>query len=267
MTDTLFLSAEQITNALHQMCALAEIETLKHFRAPLNVSNKLDAGFDPVTIADKAAESVIRAFIMEHFPNHGILGEEEAPRNETADYCWIIDPIDGTRAYISGLPTWGTLIGLNLKGKPIAGVMHQPFIGEKYFTGGEASFLHHQNSQKTLTTSVTKTLDQATIMTTAPELFLGQDQKAFEAISSKCQLMRFGFDCYAYAMVASGNIELVVECGLNAYDIAPLIPLIENAGGVVCAWDGNSGAKGGKVVAAANNDIMQASLDILMPFS
>lgn len=257
------LPSDFITNTLHKLCALAETETLKYFRVPLNIDNKLDAGFDPVTIADKAAEAVIRAYIIANFPEHGILGEEEAPRNPDADYCWIIDPIDGTRAYISGLPTWGTLIGLNFQGKPIAGIMHQPFIGEKYFSDGELSYLLHNGAIKELSTSTTNMLDQATIMSTAPELFTADNKQAFEDLASKCQLVRFGFDCYAYAMVAAGNIELVVECELNAYDIAPLIPVIENAGGAVCTWDGGSGANGGSVVAAANKELLEAALEIL----
>lgn len=261
------LSNSQITEILHNLCALAEVETLKHFRAPLNVSNKLENGFDPVTIADKEAEAAIRAYLIEHFPDHGIAGEEEAPRNPGADYCWVIDPIDGTRAFISGLPTWGTLIGLTYKGKPIAGVMHQPFTGEKYFTDENTSKLEHKGNEIQLFTSPVSSLSEATIMSTAPELFSGSDAKAFDVISSNCRLVRFGFDCYAYAMVASGHVELVVECGLNPYDIAPLIPLIENAGGLVCTWDGGSAANGGKVIAAANKQLMDEGLQLLMPFS
>ncbi|MGB7335731.1 MAG: histidinol-phosphatase [Salaquimonas sp.] len=261
------LSSADIAKAIDTLCSLAETETIKHFRAPLEISNKLQKGFDPVTVADKAAEAVIRRYIMERFPDHGILGEEEEPFQIDADYCWIIDPIDGTRAFISGLPTWGTLIGLNFKGKPIAGVMHQPFTEEKYICDSQNVYLQHQGKKSGLRTSAKTQLSEATIMSTAPELFSGKDQTAFEALKNKCQLTRFGFDCYAYAMVAAGNIELVVECGLNAYDIAPLIPIIEKAGGLVTSWDGSSAANGGKVIAAANPELLQAALEILRPYA
>ena len=261
------MTPELIETTLHALCDLAEVQTIRHFRAPMEITNKLEKGFDPVTIADQAAETAIRTYLIKHFPDHGILGEEHASINENADYCWIIDPIDGTRAYISGLPTWGTLIGLSYKGTPIAGVMHQPFTGEKFLYAGKHSFLeHHQKKQRMSTSSVTD-LGQATLMSTAPELFTGSDENAFSQLSKACRLTRFGFDCYAYAMVAAGHVELVVECGLNAYDIAPLIPVIEQAGGCVASWKGESAAGGGKVIAAANDHILNAALEIFAQYA
>lgn len=261
------MTPDLIESTLHTLCGLAEIQTMRHFRAPLEITNKLDKGFDPVTIADQAAETAIRNYLVNHFPDHGILGEEHASINEKADYCWIIDPIDGTRAFISGLPTWGTLIGLSHMGKPIAGVMHQPFTGEKFFSSGKDSFLEHGQSQQKINTSSVTELDQATLMSTAPELFTGTDQEGFAKLSKSCRLTRFGFDCYAYAMVAAGHIELAVECGLNTYDIAPLIPLIEQAGGVVTSWNGECAADGGKVIAAANKAILNQALEVLSPYA
>ena len=251
------MTPDLIETTLNALCAAAEVETLARFRIPIEISNKLaDKGgdaFDPVTLADQAAEAAIRQYIIRHFPDHGILGEEEAPRNEGAEYNWIIDPIDGTRAFISGLPTWGTLIGLSRHGNPIAGVMHQPFTGEKFITSGKGAYLEHRGIRTLMSSSKKSELNQATIMTTAPELFKGSEVEAFRRLSKACRLTRYGFDCYAYAMVAAGQVELVAESGLNAYDIAPLIPIIEQAGGVVCSWDGSSAAGGGRVLAAAND--------------
>lgn len=261
------MKPDLIATTLHILCDLAKTETMRHFRAPMAVTNKLESGFDPVTIADRAAETAIRNHLIEHFPDHGILGEEHASINKDADYCWIIDPIDGTRAFISGLPTWGTLIGLSYKGEPIAGVMHQPFTGEKFFTSGKESFLEHENKNQVLKSSPVTELSQATLMSTAPELLVGTSLDGFSALSKSCRLTRFGFDCYAYAMVAAGHVELVVECGLNTYDIAPLIPMIRQAGGEVTSWKGTSAADGGKVVAAANPVILAKALEILSPYA
>ncbi len=261
------MQRQLIAETLHILCDLASEQTLKYFRAPVDVTNKLENGFDPVTIADKSAESAIRNHIIKHFPDHGILGEEEEAIRPDAEYCWVIDPVDGTRAFISGLPSWGTLIGLNHNGVPLAGVMHQPFTGEKFFTDGEQSFLEHRQQKTVLKSSSVNLLGEATIMSTSPELFRGSDQLAFNALSGACRLTRFGFDCYAYAMVAAGHIELVVECGLNPYDIAPLIPVIEQAGGIVTSWSGGSAANGGKVIAAGNKALLEAALPYLAPLA
>ena len=257
------MTPNTIAATLDTLCDLAKAETMRHFRSPLTITNKLQSGFDPVTIADQAAETAITDYLVRHFPDHGILGEEHAPVNPGADYCWIIDPIDGTRAFISGLPSWGTLIGLSHKGKPVAGVMHQPFTGEKYVSDGIASFLEHGGSRTRLKSSQVTSLAEATLMSTSPDLFKGGELESFTRISGACRLVRYGFDCYAYAMVAAGHVELVVESGLKAYDIAALIPVIENAGGVVVSWNGGNAAEGGRVLAAANTDIAEAAIRLL----
>lgn len=261
------MTPKTIAATLDTLCDLAKAETMHHFRSPLTITNKLQSGFDPVTIADQAAETAITDYLVRHFPDHGILGEEHAPVNPGADYCWIIDPIDGTRAFISGLPTWGTLIGLSHKGKPVAGVMHQPFTGEKYMSDGTASFLEHAGSRTGLKTSPVTSLTEATLMSTSPELFKGGELESFTRICGACRLVRYGFDCYAYAMVAAGHVELVVESGLKAYDIAALIPVIENAGGVVVSWSGGNAAEGGQVLAAANREIAEKAIKLLTPLT
>lgn len=236
---------------------------MARFRKKIHVDNKMAAGFDPVTEADRAAEAAIRKHLARTFPTHGIIGEEEDDINPEAEYCWIIDPIDGTRSFICGLPGWGTLIGLMHNGVPIAGVMHQPFTGEKFFTGGEASFLEHGGTLEVLQASGVEELCSAIMMSTAPELFKGAEAGIFASMREKARLVRYGFDCYAYALVAAGHVDLVMESGLNAFDIAPLIPIIERAGGIVTNWQGGSAASGGQVLACANRVLHREAIEVI----
>lgn len=238
-------------------------ETLKYFRQRPEIANKEDAGFDPVTEADRNAEIIIRRLITDRFPGHGIIGEEHGDENATAHYCWVIDPIDGTRAFISGLPSWGCLVGLKIDGVPAAGMMYQPFTGETYLALGSGSYLLHKGDRQQLATSTTTSLSDAILMATAPELFTGERNARFSAVSKAARLTRYGFDCYGYAMVAAGNIDIVVESGLKPFDIVALIPIIEQAGGVVTGWDGGPATEGGDVVAAANRDLHQQALALL----
>jgi len=256
------MTPQEITTWMHHLCTLAERETLPRFRTKTQIDNKLDQGFDPVTEADKAAETVIRNAIMQQFPDHGILGEEHGTHNENAEYCWIIDPIDGTKAFISGLPVWGTLIGLYKDGTPLAGIMHQPFTEERYFCDGTASYLKHAGGEKKLATSGENTVSQAILMSTFP-YFEDKVQARFDALRNACKLTRYGTDCYAYCMLASGSIDLVAEYGLATYDIAALIPIIEKAGGIITNWEGGSAAQGGSVLACANKELHIAALEKL----
>jgi histidinol-phosphatase len=249
---------------LHLLCNAAANETLPRFRIRLEIENKLEGGFDPVTAADKAAEAAIRALIRQHYPDHGILGEEEAPLNPDAEYCWHIDPVDGTRAFICGLPSWGTLIGLARNRIPVAGVMHQPYTGEFFLADGTGSFHIRDDNRSSLMTSSVSALEQAKLMTTSPAIFSVVDKPRYQALETRVKLARYGFDCYAYAMLASGHIDLVVESELKSYDIAPLIPVIEQAGGVVTTWDGDSAINGGRIVAAANGALHARALEVLL---
>lgn len=246
-----------------KLCDAAAEQTLPRFRMRLAIENKDTAGFDPVTEADKAAEAAIRALIARHFPDHGILGEEEAPVNPDAEYCWHIDPVDGTRSFICGLPSWGTLIGLSRNRVPIAGLMHQPFTGEFFIAVGDGSFHVRDSGRTPLETSTVTALSQAKMMTTTPALFEGGDLARYQVLERRVRLARYGYDCYAYAMLAAGHVDLVVESGLKSYDIAPLIPVIEQAGGIVTTWDGNSAIDGGRVIAAANGALHSAAMQLL----
>ena len=246
-----------------EIAAACGPETLKYFRQRPQIANKEDAGFDPVTEADRNAEVIIRKLITERFPDHGIIGEEHGDENTDARYCWVIDPIDGTRAFISGLPSWGCLVGLKIDGAPVAGMMYQPFTEETYLALGSGSYLLHKGGRKKLETTTTEKLSDAILMATAPELFTGERNVRFAAVSGAARLTRYGFDCYGYAMVAAGNIDIVVESGLKPFDIVALIPIIEQAGGIVTGWNGSPATEGGDVVAAANRDLHEQALALL----
>ena len=253
-----------VAATLHRLADAAEKETLPRFRVPLDVRNKLASGFDPVTEGDREAERAIRAVIERSHPGHAIVGEEFGTKTGADPWTWIVDPIDGTRAFVSGLPVWGTLIGLYEDGRPHAGMMAQPFTRERYWSDGEAAWLRVGDAEpRRLATSEVEDLASATMMSVDPHLFEGAEARGWERLRGEARLTRYGCDCYAYAMVAAGHVELVVETGMQIYDIAALIPLIEHAGGVVTAWDGTSAAQGGRVVAAANPTIHAAALTVL----
>lgn len=258
------MQVPEIEKTMLTLAELAARETLPRFRTRLGVGNKMPDGFDPVTAADRAAERAMRGHIEKHYPEHGVIGEEEEATRPDADFCWIIDPIDGTRAYISGLPSWGTLIGLVKAGKPLAGLMHQPFTGEIYFSAGEGSYLLHRDARSRLATSETETLAEATLMTTSPFLFEGRSLDLYRQVEGRCLLTRYGFDCYAYAMLASGQIDVVVESDLKTFDIAALIPIIEQAGGIVTDWRGGPAIGGGDILACANPRIHAEAMDLLI---
>ncbi len=253
---------------LNDACDAAACETLPRFRADTTIDNKLADGFDPVTEADRAAESAIRGVIEERFPDHDIVGEEFGETQNGSAFQWVIDPIDGTRAFISGIPVWGTLIGLYHNGKPVAGALDQPFTRERFLAvpdeTGLTSWLHHgEASPKKLKTRDTTNLSAATLMTTSPHLLQNPADGAYERLESAVRLFRYGCDCYAYALTAAGQIDLVVESGLNTYDIAALIPIVEGAGGIVTNWSGGDASQGGQILAAANPAIHRAAKEIL----
>jgi histidinol phosphatase-like enzyme (inositol monophosphatase family) len=226
-----------------ELAEAARTAILPHFRTAVATEAKAGGkpGFDPVTIADKAAEQAIRALIEQRYPTHAILGEEfgqSANMTSGAEYCWVIDPIDGTRAFISGLPLWGVLIGLLRNGEPLIGVIDQPYIGERFrgWPGG-ANFTNAQGT-KDLRVAACPVLREAKIATTDTNLFNGGEAGGFEHLRATAKVTRFGCDCYAYAMIAAGMIDLVAESGLAPWDIAALIPVVEGAGGMVTDWRG-----------------------------
>jgi histidinol phosphatase-like enzyme (inositol monophosphatase family) len=248
---------------MRRIAAAAAAQTLPRFRQSGLVSNKLSTGFDPVTEADSEAETAIRSLILGAFPGHGILGEEFGPENIDARHVWVIDPIDGTRAFISGLPLWGTLVGLTDAGDAIAGMMSQPFTGELFWAIDGASHFEGPGGARQLSTRPTTDIADATLCTTTPALFTGAMRGAYDRLEGAVQLARYGTDCYAYAMLAAGHVDLVVETRLQPYDIVALVPIIEGAGGVVTTWDGGPAEKAGDIVAAATPQLHEAALEML----
>lgn len=243
--------------------AAAAAQTLPLFRTPLVIDNKFAVGFDPVTEADRGAETAIRTVIAENFPDHAIIGEEWGSSGDSR-YTWIIDPVDGTRAFISGAPVWGTLIGFACDGVAIAGLMSQPFIGETFLAvPGRSTYRRGGITTANRTSGLTE-LAPARVFTTTPTLFSTPELLAqWTAIAAATRLQRFGMDCYGYALLAAGHADLVVEPFLNTYDIAALVPLIREAGGAIACWDGSEPTAGGNVVAAATPQLLDAALALL----
>ncbi|MBV1706325.1 MAG: histidinol-phosphatase [Hyphomicrobiales bacterium] len=238
---------------------------LPFFRSHLGVEDKsapgAPRGFDPVTEADRAAETVLRRLIGATFPDHGIIGEEFGTINPGADYVWVLDPIDGTRSFISGVPMWGTLIGLMHHGVPAYGVMNQPYTSERFRGDGHsASLTHADNPPRPLHSRRCATLAEATLMTTSPYLFGDEERPLYKGVEAEARLVRYGCDCYAYCMLASGHVDLVIESGLQPYDIVALIPIVEGAGGKVTNWQGGPAASGGNIVASGDASLHEQVL-------
>lgn len=249
---------------MQRIAAAAAAQTLPRFRmAGLKSDNKYATGFDPVTEADREAEQAIRALIREAFPGHGILGEEFGIENGDSRHVWVIDPVDGTRSFICGVPLWGTLVGLMEDGEAVAGMMSQPFTGELFFADGDGSWYEGRGGTRRLAVRPTRSLGEATLCTTTPAMFAGGARAAYDRLEATVRLARYGTDCYAYAMLAAGNVDLVVEAGLQPYDIVALVPIIERAGGVITTWDGGAAEKAGNIVAAATPELHAAALELL----
>ncbi len=234
-----------------------------HFRQPITVENKSASAFDPVTNADRAIERVLRTAIDARYPDHGIVAEEEGERAGAGEYTWFIDPIDGTRAFITGSPLWGTLIGLARRGLPLFGLLVQPVLEEVFFGAPSGSWLIKAERRDRLRSRACKELGAAMLASTHPDMFDAGRAPAFRALASQCRLTRFGGDCYNYAMLAAGHLDLVVESQLKPYDIVPLIPILEGAGCIVTDWRGQPALSGGDVVAAGSRELHTAALAVL----
>jgi myo-inositol-1(or 4)-monophosphatase len=234
-----------------------------YFRSHFSVDNKDDQGFDPVTSADHAIEKVLRESIRSTYPDHGIVAEESGSTATDAEYCWYIDPIDGTRAFLMGSPLWGTLVGLTVSGRAVFGLLGQPILGELFFGSPAGSWLIKADGRERLKSSQCADLASARLAATHPDMFRGQDKEAFERLAAACLLHRYGGDCYNYAMLAAGFVDLVVESGLKPFDIVPLVPILERAGCVVTSWEGGSVLAGGRVVAAASERLHGQALERL----
>ncbi|WP_395674149.1 histidinol-phosphatase [Phenylobacterium sp.] len=222
-------------------------------------------GFDPVTEADKGAERAIRALIAARYPDHGVIGEEYGEDRPDAEFVWVLDPVDGTRAFVAGLPLWTTLIGLRHQGRPVLGSIGQSYLGEIYIGHARGARRIGPDGVAPLKTRACPDLTQAVIATTDPEgCFNATELDAWRRVRAASRLARLGCDAYAYAMVAAGTMDLVIEAGLKAWDIDAAIPVLEGAGGVVTDWSGQSvGATGGQVILAGDKACVGQVLDAL----
>jgi histidinol phosphatase-like enzyme (inositol monophosphatase family) len=247
---------------MRRIAAAAAAETLPRFRAEGAVTNKEAAGFDPVTEADGEAERAIKSLILQEFPDHGVLGEEHGLVNGDSRCLWVIDPIDGTRAFISGLPTWGTLVGLTVDGDAVAGLMSQPFTNELFYATESGAHYEGPGGPRILRTRKTTRLADATLFTTTPALWRDR-RPLFHRFEEQVRLSRYGTDCYAFAMVAAGHADIAVDPGMQPYDIVGLIPVIEKAGGVVTTFDGRPAEQGGDIIAAATPELHAAAVEML----
>lgn len=254
---------DDITATAHELADAARAAILPLFRTGLDADNKAGAGFDPVTAADRAAEDAMRAILSRRRPNDAILGEERGRTEGTSGLTWVLDPIDGTRAFLCGSPTWGVLIAAVQDGHPVYGIIDQPFIGERFEGGFGRAQVAGPLGTMPLATRPARALGDAILATTFPEIGTPADEAAFRRVKDRARLTRYGMDCYAYALLAGGHIDLVVEAGLQPYDIQAPIAVIEAAGGIVTDWTGGPAHQGGRVIAAANREIHAEALAYL----
>lgn len=239
---------------------------LSYFRTGLAAEGKPAAEFDPVTAADRGVEAAIRERLAEARPDDGVVGEESAPTPSRSGRTWVIDPIDGTRAFIAGLPTWCVLIALQDGDGPVLSVIDQPFTAERFFgVTGERAWLEHGGARIDLRTRTCTALSDAIFSTTDPGLFDAAEQSVVMAIAGAAKVRRYGLDAYAYAALALGGVDLVVESGLKPWDVAALGPVVTGAGGVVTDWTGGPCHEGGQVLAAATPELHAEALARLAP--
>ncbi|CEJ14604.1 Histidinol-phosphatase [bacterium YEK0313] len=258
------MSAVDIEAFVHELARVSGEAILPFFRSSIGVENKAHAGaFDPVTEADRAGEAAMRRMIKATFPAHGIVGEEHGSENPEAEHVWVLDPIDGTRAFIAGIPVWGTLIGLASKGTPAFGMMHQPFTRETFWGDRARARYRGLGGERALHVRACPDLAAATIMTTSPKMFGAEEKPRFDRVEAACRTYRYGADCYAYCMLAAGHVDLVVEAGLKPYDILALVPIIEGAGGIVTTWDGGAPGAGGRILAAGDRRVHAEAMAML----
>ncbi|MEM7017958.1 MAG: histidinol-phosphatase [Pseudomonadota bacterium] len=256
---------EEYTNFLHTLVDISGEVIRPYFRSTMTVENKAQKqAYDPVTEADQGAETAIREKIHSAYPRHGVYGEEHGYEAGDSGLIWVIDPIDGTRAFVAGLPVWGTLIGLYNGEHAVLGVMDQPYTRERFIGSRLGGQFTGPENQTILSSSSCTELAQASLCSTHPELFQTEREKAaFQSLTGKVQSVRYGGDCYFYSLLAYGLVDLVVESGLAPYDIVALIPIIESAGGIVTTWDGLPGHNGGQILAASTPELHSQAMQVL----
>jgi myo-inositol-1(or 4)-monophosphatase len=239
-------------------------EILPYFRRNADIEVKSGPVWDPVTEGDRAGERIIRQMIEERYPDHGIHGEEYGRKEGKSGFTWILDPVDGTRSFVCGMPTWATLIGLMFEGRCVVGLMNQPVVGDLFFGNPHGAWHDYRGSRHKIKTRTGVELANARIGTTAPELYRTEkDQAAFQRLRSRVQLTRFGGDAYFFAVLAAGHLDIAMDANLMAYDIMPLIPIVEGAGGCVAEWNGGDPARGGNVITAGSRPLLEEALAVM----
>lgn len=257
------LAAELVATA-HELADVARVATLSHFRTrSLVAETKETHRFDPVTAADRLSEERMREVLARRRPEDGILGEEYGSVDGTSDLTWVLDPIDGTRSYLAGTPTWGVLISVRDAEGVLYGIIDQPYIGERFEGGLGRALVTGPMGEAPLGVREARSLSQSILFTTFPEVGTPEEGAAFRRVAAQAKLVRYGTDCYAYALIAAGQIDLVIEAGLQAYDVQAPIAVIEAAGGIVTDWQGRPALGGGRILAAASREVHAEALALL----
>jgi histidinol phosphatase-like enzyme (inositol monophosphatase family) len=257
------LASELIATA-HELADVARVATLSYFRSrDLAAETKETERFDPVTAADRLSEERMREVLARRRPQDGILGEEFGARAGSSGLTWVLDPIDGTRGYLSGTPTWGVLISVRDAQGVLYGIIDQPYIGERFEGGLGRALAKGPMGETQLGVRAARPLAQSILFSTFPEVGTPEEGAAFRRVASEAKLVRYGTDCYAYALIAAGQIDLVIEAGLQAYDVQAPIAVIEAAGGIVTDWQGRPALEGGRILAAASRELHAEVLAVM----
>lgn len=258
--------APELRSFASHLADVARLITLASSAGEIAVENKGGAGlFDPVTEADRAAEKAMRGLIEKAYPDHGFAGEELGDKPGSSPYSWSLDPIDGTRSYTCGLPTWTTLIALLETGQPVLGIIDAPRLDERYVGDGVATWCEYGGTSAALRSSGCTVLGEARLSTTDPFLFSAKAENAFTSLRRSVRTTRYGHDGYGYARLAAGTLDLVVECGLKPHDYNALVPVVRGAGAVFGDWSGGVDFSAGDVIAAATQELYEAVVHIMQP--
>ncbi len=257
------LSLIEISEFARVVARAAGDVALQYFRGSLDPRNKASVGFDPVTAADIEIEMLVRERIRRHYPTHRVIGEELPEDPGSSEYCWIIDPIDGTRGFLLGLPTWGILMGLMHGETPIFGLMYQPLCDDMFVGTRERSWHYRGDRSTRLTCADARPLAEATLCCTHPDMFADEAARSgFERLNREVRSVRFGTDCWGYASLAMGGADIVFEADLKPCDVAPLIPIVEGAVGMIQALDGGPALGAPAVVAATSPALANEALRV-----
>jgi len=254
----------ELTRFAVALAGASAAEILPYFRRNAEVEIKDGPVWDPVTEGDRAGERIMRRMIEDRYPDHGIIGEEFGEKVGASEFSWILDPVDGTRSFVCGMPTWATLIGLLHRGKPVVGLMNQPYVGDMFYGNPQGAWHDYRGHTEPIHTRKGVSLARAAVGTTAPELYRSErDARAFERLRHQVQLVRYGGDAYFFAVMAAGHIDIAMDANLKSYDIAPLLPIVAGAGGAYAEWTGGNAAQGGNVITAGSEALLDEALAVL----